>query len=246
LLEKDPSYIDTLENLPEDRKRADLYGEWDIYEGQYFSEWSREVHVCEPFEIPPSWRRYLTIDYGLDMFAAEWVAVNEYGYAFVYREFCKSGLTVSEAAEVIREINDQVYIAYAPPDLWNRRNDTGRSAADIFAEHGVYLARARNNRVQGWYDLKEWLHPIKDEQGEENCGIKFFRNCTEIIKCIPLLQFDQKDPNDVSKEPHNITHAPDAIRYFVAGHPLPASAENKQYTRSRDEYQEQMQSLLEF
>ena len=176
LLEKDPSYIDTLENLPEDRKRADLYGDWDVYAGQYFSEWNREIHVCEPFEIPPSWRKYLTIDYGLDMFAAEWVAVNEYGRAFVYREFCKSGLTVSEAAEVVRRINDPVYIAYAPPDLWNRRNDTGRSAADIFAEHGVYLARATNNRIQGWYDLKEWLHPIIDEQGEKNSGIKFFRN----------------------------------------------------------------------
>ena len=247
LLEKDPSYIDTLENLPEDRKRADLYGDWDVYAGQYFSEWNREIHVCEPFEIPPSWRKYLTIDYGLDMFAAEWVAVNEYGRAFVYREFCKSGLTVSEAAEVVRRINDPVYIAYAPPDLWNRRNDTGRSAADIFAEHGVYLARATNNRIQGWYDLKEWLHPIIDEQGEKNSGIKFFRNCSEIIRCLPLLQFDEKNPNDVSKEPHEITHAPDAIRYFVAGHPLPASANvSKEEKRNKTNYENQMQSLLNF
>ena len=247
LLEKNPSYIDTLENRPEDRKRADLYGDWDVYAGQYFSEWNREVHVCEPFEIPPSWRKYLTIDYGLDMFAAEWVAVNEYGRAFVYREFCHSGLTVSEAAEVVRRINDPVYIAYAPPDLWNRRNDTGRSAADIFAEHGVYLARATNNRIQGWYDLKEWLHPIIDEQGEKNSGIKFFRNCSEIIRCLPLLQFDEKNPNDVSKEPHEITHAPDAIRYFVAGHPLPASANvPKEEKRNKTNYENQMQSLLNF
>ena len=246
LLEKDPGYLKVLEALPEDKRKADLYGEWDVYEGQYFTEWERELHVCEPFEIPPSWRRYLTIDYGLDMFAAEWVAVNEFGRAFVYREFCKSGLTVSEAAEVIRQMNDPVYIAYAPPDLWNRRNDTGRSAADIFAEHGVYLARATNNRVQGWYDLKEWLHPFTDEQGVKNSGIKFFRNCGEIIRCIPLLQFDEKNPNDVATEPHSITHAPDAIRYFVAGHPLPATKETEKYKANRDLYFKQMQSLLDF
>jgi phage terminase large subunit len=143
-------------------------------------------------------------------------------------------------------MNDPVYIAYAPPDLWNRRNDTGRSAADIFAQQGVYLARATNNRVQGWYDLKEWLHPTIDEQGQKTAGIKFFRNCTEIIKCLPLLQFDQKNPNDVSTEPHSITHAPDAIRYFVAGHPLPAVAETKDYTNKRDDYLGQMKSLLDF
>ena len=246
LMEKDPDYVKKLEALPEDQKKAELYGSWDVYEGQYFTEWDRELHVCEPFEIPPSWRRYLTIDYGLDMFAAEWIAVNEFGRAFVYREFCKSNLTVSEAAEVVRQMNDPVYISYAPKDLWNRRNDTGRSAADIFAEHGIYLARATNNRVQGWYDLKEWLHPHTDEQGVKNCGIKFFRNCSEIIRCLPLLQFDDKNPNDVATEPHSITHAPDAIRYFVAGHPLPASVEAKNYQDKRDEYSYQMQSLLEY
>lgn len=242
LLEKDPGYLRVLEALPEDRKRADLYGDWDVYEGQYFSEWNRALHVCEPFPIPPTWRKYLAIDYGLDMFAAEWIAVNEYGRAFVYREFCQKNLTVGEAADVIRRINDPVFITYAPPDLWNRRNDTGRSAADIFAEHGVYLARAQNNRIQGWYDFKEWLRPIVDEQGKKSAGIKFFRNCKEIIKCIPLLQFDEKNPNDVATQPHDITHAPDAIRYFVAGHPIPASAKKK---HERDEYDD-MNEIFEY
>lgn len=246
LMEKDPDYVKKLEALPDDQRKAELYGNWDVYEGQYFTEWDRELHVCEPFEVPPSWRRYLTIDYGLDRFVAEWVAVNEYGRAFVYREYCESNLTVSEAAEVIRRMNDPVYIAYAPPDLWNRRNDTGRSAADIFAEHCVYLARATNNRVQGWYDLKEWLHPFTDEQGERNAGIKFFRNCKEIIKCIPLLQFDEKNPNDVAKDPHEITHAPDALRYFVAGHPLPAVANEEKAKHKTDIYTNQMKSLINF
>ena len=242
LLEKDPGYLQTLENLPEDQKKAELYGSWDVYEGQYFTEWDRDLHVIEPFEVPPSWRKYLAIDYGLDMFAAEWFAVDEFGWAYCYREFCQKGMTVSTAAEKIREINDPVFVAYGPPDLWNRRNDTGRSAADIFAEHGVFLARAQNNRVQGWYDLKEWLHPVIDEQGNKSCRLKFFRNCAEAIKCIPLLQFDEKNPNDVSTEPHEITHAPDAVRYFVAGHPIPAAATKEQ----KESYSDGVRELLDF
>ena len=43
---------------------------------------------------------------------------------------------------------------YAPPNFWNRRQDTGRSVADAFAEYGIPLVRAQNNRVQGWLNLR--------------------------------------------------------------------------------------------
>ena len=44
--------------------------------------------------------------------------------------------------------------------LWNRRQDTGKSAAEIFAECGVPLTKADNRRVQGWYDMAEWLKAV--------------------------------------------------------------------------------------
>ncbi len=31
----------------------------------------------EPFSLPSHWRRYITIDYGLDMLAAYWIRVDE-------------------------------------------------------------------------------------------------------------------------------------------------------------------------
>ena len=42
----------------------------------------------------------------------------------------------------------------------------------------------------------------------------FRSNCINIIRCIPQLQYDEKNPNDTSREPHEITHGPDAIRGF--------------------------------
>ena len=38
---------------------------------------------------------------------------------------------------------------------------------------------------------------------------------------MPLAQYDLKNPNDVAKEPHEITHSIDALRYFVSGNPAP-------------------------
>ena len=86
LMAHDPDYVRMLENLPEEQRRAWLLGQWDIFEGQYFAEFDRNVHVCRPHGIPAHWRRYVTLDYGMDMLAALWVAVDEQGRAVVYRE----------------------------------------------------------------------------------------------------------------------------------------------------------------
>ncbi|MBQ9985038.1 MAG: terminase family protein [Oscillospiraceae bacterium] len=225
LMMTDPDYVKRLEKLDEKDKQALLYGNWDIFDGQYFTEWKRDIHVMPPFEIPKHWRRYFVMDYGLDMLAGYWIAVDTYGRAYVYREIYESGLIISEAAKRIRAMtNEEVYAHIAPPDLWNRRQDTGKSAAEIFAENGVPLIAAKNDRVQGWYNLKEWLRPCTDEQGETIAPLRIFSNCLNLKRTLPSVAMDAKNPNDVAREPHELTHAPDAIRYFVAGRPSPAVA----------------------
>ena len=61
-----------------------------------------------------------------------------------------------------------------------------------------------------------------DEYGQKTSALRIFENCYNLIRCFPLAQYDDKNPNDVAKEPHEITHALDAIRYFCAGRPMPA------------------------
>jgi phage terminase large subunit len=221
LMKNDPSYIRNLENLPDDRRRAMLDGDWDVYEGQYFNEFNRKIHVIEPFVIPHHWNRYVSIDYGLDMFAALWFAVDEAGRAYVYKEIHESNLIISDAARRLKEVNncDNILMSFAPPDLFNRRQDTGKSAVDIFMENGWYFYKSNNNRVQGWYDLKEWLKPYDKEDGSKEAKLVIFSNCVNLIRCLPQLQHDAKKPEDVANEPHEFTHAPDALRGFVCGRP---------------------------
>lgn len=224
LLENDPDYVTRLDNLPEKEQKALKYGDWDIFDGQFFTEFDRKIHVCTPFEIPNDWRRFRTRDYGLDMTAVCWIALDWKMNAYAYKELCKPDLIVSAAAKEINAMtNENIVTDYAPPDLWNRNKDTGKSTADIFAENGQFLTKADNNRVTGWLAVHEWLKVYTDEQGQLNSKLKIFSNCTNLIRTLPALQHDEKNPNDVSTEPHELTHIPDALRYFCTMWQTPMS-----------------------
>jgi len=217
----DPNYKKRLLALPERERKALLFGDWDIFEGQYFTEFSYDRHVIDPFEIPSAWRRFRTIDYGLDRLACLWIAISPDGRFFVYREYCKSDLPISEAARAILERtpkNEDVYATLAPPDLWSRSQETGRSKAALFSEFGLNFTKTSNDREAGWLSLKELLH------GNEP-RLRIFSPCTEIIKCLPALQIDKIRTSDCATEPHDITHAPDALRGFAIFYATPKKEE---------------------
>ena len=209
----DPNYRMRLEALPEREKKALLYGDWNIFEGQYFTEFSVKKHVIAPFEIPAGWRKYRTLDYGLDRLAVLWIAISPESVAYVYREYCESNLPISAAAKAIIDrtpINEDIYATLAPPDLWSRTQETGKTKASLFGEYGVNFTKTSNDRECGWLAVKELLYA---EAGRAQ--IRFFNTCTEIIKCLPALVIDKIRPTDCSTEPHEITHAPDALRGFA-------------------------------
>lgn len=221
LMERDPEYVKRLDALPEKERKALKEGNWDIFDGQYFKDFDRSVNVIEPFDIPEEWDRYRTLDYGLDKLACYWIAIDPHGYEYCYKELYESDLIISEAAAKILELNgdDKIKITYAPPDLWNRRQDTGKNAYDIFRENGIILTKTSNNRILGWYSVQEHLkiEEFKDEQTGETIKrskLRFFNTCRNILRTLPAIQRDEKNPNDCAKEPHELTHAPDAIRGF--------------------------------
>ena len=218
LLEKDPGYIKRLQNLPKKDQQALLYGNWDIFEGQFFSEWDEKVHVCEPFEIPGHWQRFRAIDYGLDMFCGLFLARSPAGQVFVYREVYEKDLVVSQAAKRLLQASfgEPIVMTLAPPDLWGRRNDTGKSAAQIFAQEGVLLVKSQNDRAFGNLCVKEFLRVFTNEFGQKDARLKIFRNCENLIRTLPAICYDPQNPSDAARSPHELTHAPDALRYFCS------------------------------
>lgn len=227
LLEKDPDYLQTLLALPDDLRRAWLDGDWDMFAGQFFTEFRTDIHVCEPFPLPAYWTRVIALDYGLDMLSVIWGAFDEQGHGYIYKELNRSDLPVSAAAQAIREMVTEEelthgkLIVYAPPDLWGRTKDSGKSIAELFQENGVTFAKADNNRQSGWMSLKEWLQRDGDDSEPR---LRFFSCCAEIIRCLPLLQYARGNSMDCATEPHDITHAPDALRYLIQSRPRAAKA----------------------
>ena len=216
LMDNDPGYVRTLEALPEIRKRAMLYGDWNSFEGMFFPEFDEAKHVIPDLRPSSDWVKFRALDYGLDMTACLWIAVTPERRCVVYRELCKPDLILSEAAAAILKAtpeNENIRYTVASPDLWNRRQDSGKSGVQIMTEAGLKgLRRADNARIPGWRVVREYLRP-----GAEN-GIPrlhITQSCRELIRCLPSLAFDPDVTEDASDKPHEITHAPEALRYAL-------------------------------
>lgn len=227
LMDANPDYVKQLELLPEDKRRAHRYGDWNALAGVYFEEFTEGVHTCKPFPIPRDWARYRAFDYGLDMFFCLWIAVDPGGRCYVYRQYAESNLVVSDAAQAQHAHTpegENISFTIAPPDMWSRQRETGKTQAAMFGESGILLYKADNARVQGWAALKE-LFKLR-EDGKP--GLLIFSTCESLIECVKCLMHDDNNPNDVAKKPHDITHGPDALRYFAQTWVLPGGIQDQE------------------
>lgn len=153
------------------------------------------------------------------MFAGYFIACDTKNRAYVMGEIYEPNVIISEAAKLIARKRRELGIVkcdeyLAPSDMWARRQETGMSVADIFRKNGIFLNKTSRDRIDGWAATKEWLHPFKDEQGLTTARLLIHESCVNLIRCLPALQFDPNKPSDAATKPHEITHAPDAIRSF--------------------------------
>lgn len=212
--------------------------------GSYFSEFDYNIHTCAPFPIPKDWAVYNTMDYGLDMFAHYKVAIDNERNVYVFHEIYQSGLIISDAAAKIKEAElverdgniDKWYpprTRLAPPDMWNRSQETGKSKALVFYENGIELEKSNNDRSAGWLQIKELLKVVTAPDGTKQTKLKIFRTCPNLIRTLPQLLIDEKNVDDCAREPHELTHAPDALRYFAIYWSRPAEAPAQKRVRYR-------------
>lgn len=238
LLSADPEYIRTLESLPEDMKRAHLYGDWDALAGQYFSEFSRQRHVVEPFELPRWWRRFRSMDWGYnDPCCVLWHAVDGEGRIYTYRELYVRQLRADEVAERIKAMSEGEEISYtvASPDMWQKRGAIlkseggfeGESLSELFARAGVVLNAADNARVAGWQRVRAYMADGAD--GEPMWHV--FPCCENLIRTLPMLMYSQHNREDAAD---GEDHAPEALRYALMSRPAKSSIKEKPKRRAYD------------
>lgn len=195
--------------------------------GAFFPEFREDIHIC-PVRKHDGCRIYGSIDYGLDGFAAFWYAMDANGDVSVYRQLYKKDLIVPEAARALLAANngDIVHCWFAPPDLWNRNRDTGRSTAEVFAERGIPLVKTSNVREQGCLNIKEYLLPYEkllEQTGEtiKTARLRIEKDAApDLVRCLMKIQRDKNKPNEYANDPHELTHCVDSLRAFCMGRPM--------------------------
>lgn len=232
LVQSDPGYLARLLSLPDIERKQLLEGDWDVFAGQYFSEFSRAIHVVKPFDIPREWKKYRAMDEGYtDPFVCLWFALAPDGTGYLYRELSQSKLLTSEQVELTK-LNSPVSERYeynvADTSFWNKAKTENITPAEIFAQKDVPLIQAKKERVNGWKRLREWLHVYEKTDHVtgnryKTAKLKIFDTCIKAIEAIPAMMHDEKHVEDVAA--HSLDHIPDALRYWVMSQPTPAKGE---------------------
>jgi len=212
----DEDYIRKLKRLPEKLMRQRLFGDWDTFEGQYFDEFNRDVHVIKPFEIPEWWPRFCGNDFGFAAPAAcVWVAVDPDGCLIVYKEYKAARRTPADQVADILVVDGDDTIDYRMADPSMMRVDSsGESIAQQYMRHGMPLRRGDNRRIDGWAHLRDLL---RLDPETDTVGIKFFDTCFEMVRDLAALVHDRTKPEDVNTRSDD--HLPDALRYAIMSRP---------------------------
>jgi PBSX family phage terminase large subunit len=238
LMQSNPDYIKQLEALPEQLRRAWLYGDWDAFIGQAFQlkddpehyDDRRWTHVINPFIIPQDWKIWCTMDWGFAKpFAVYWVAVQPGKSKRVYliAEYygCTGEPNVGvqmdphEVAQAIKDMEatnpnlvGRKISRVADPAIWGKQIKA--SVGEMFEEDRIYFERGNNDRLSGKMQMHYRLR--FNEDGIP--GMYVFTTCRHFIRTLPTLIYDEKHVEDIDTEGED--HPYDAVRYMLMKDPV--------------------------
>lgn len=221
LLEADPEYIKRLMDLPEDKRRAYLDGDWDVFTGQVFAEWRKLYHVVENFTPDKDSNLILSMDWGYSeksAFAGYLSVIKKDSYdgqnfnrVVTFKEWYGNQKSPEEWARIILEyIKDMgfkdVKYGYTDPAMHNTQTDGSTSIADIMMRYWknnnfrCQLVRANNNRIARVATVHNWLKLAPDK-------IPYWmvtEGCHNLIRTLPALVYDETNVDDIdtSQEDH--------------------------------------------
>lgn len=232
LLQNDPAYAARLAALPDADRRALLYGDWDAFAGQVFSEWRadpahyadrRYTHVVDPFPIPRGWRVVRGFDFGYSRpFSVGWWAISPDGALCRIRELYGCTGTPNEGvrwepARIAREIKKieqddpnirgRTVRGVADPSIFDESR--GESVAQMMEREGIFFDRGDNARIAGKMQVHHRL--AFDQNGAP--GLTVFSTCRHFIRTVPALVYDPVNVEDVNTAMED--HIYDEMRYVV-------------------------------
>lgn len=235
LLKNNPDYLATLASLPKAERDALLYGSWDSFTGQVFTEWRDDpehykdrfwTHVIEPFDVPKHWKIVRGFDFGFSKpFSVGWFALEPKGnQSKIYRikeyygctDTPNEGLKLNpyEIAHNIAEIErtdpmlkGRKIQGVADPAIWDESH--GESIAMMMerSPNYVYFTPGDHTRLPG--KMQFHYRMAFDSNGE--CMFQVFNTCKDFIRTVPMLTYSETHPEDIESSEED--HAYDECRY---------------------------------
>jgi phage terminase large subunit len=218
-------------------RRAYLYGEWDVFEGQEFSEWKQALPDGTPWhvidELPTidgkpitevNWlEHFRSVDWGysVDNGVCLWWCCLPDGRYIIYKEFVFKGMIPKRVAQTIVEMSRGLKIRYtvADPSMWMKGGATGESIQETFGRYKVGCIQADNDHINGW----QRVHHLLTESGgyPEQPLLQIYRaGCPYLIRTLPMMCSDPKRPGDIKSKAVE-DHGADALRYGAMSRPAP-------------------------
>jgi hypothetical protein len=213
-------YRRDLEDLPEMRKRQLLYGDWNAFEGQFFSEWRPSVHVRD-LPIAPGIEHFASMDWGFNAFGCVlWWAQLPDGRYHVRWEYKFKGVSAEVVALEIQRITKSLgvklgYLVCDPAMKQKTGAGRGESIFETLLRRGLPMRGGDNDRFNGWNRVHELLRLDDDDQP----WITVSPDCKYLIRTLPAMVQDDHDPEDIDSSKDD--HAVDALRYGAMSRPSP-------------------------
>ena len=212
-------YIEYLQSIPGDLGKAWRDGEWDIFAGQFFPDFSRDKHIIPSFKPNDKHIKVASMDWGYTaphcvLFHILKEEKTEGGIAFTrvitYREHYHNNQAPDQVAREIAPSMVGVQWMRVDPAMYHKVQDGSISIADQMAsvlEDSYRIKPANNDRIGGWALMHNWLSLAPD-------GLPYWlitENCVNLINSLPTLQHDKNNVEDCDTKGDD--HAPDAARY---------------------------------
>lgn len=232
--------------ITDEEKAVRIEGKTRRRQGLVYPEFTPDF-ICDPFEIPKDWARYMAIDPGWNIFAVLWIAISPDRRSYVYRELYEHATTARTIADKIygaegwslngawRDDGSDVYAAkwlinpevsepitqrWIDPAEFGSNPGGGLKVGNILAgEHGIVCVPARNDVEYGIEMVRRTLVPGWD-------GIprtQIFSTCRNFLK--ERAKYRRRNPRTFSRDTNERKAAPvkkadhlmDCWRYIVAG-----------------------------